>query len=331
MSCGHQAGRGGGGPGGARSASDDVFSVASRCEGMSLPFCVSVLRLCGAWHDRRRDRTVVRWAERLRTSLVASLLAAMVVSQAVEVRNSRRDLTRVTGVSCILLLVVSSAGKLLLVSSARAEICELEERRAGHRLPRAVEGRSKRLAACYFGLSSVLVVFWCCAPARSRRALPQMAWYPFDVSRSPYYEITYAAQVAGSVLFSAITVAADTLFFVLTIKDFADSITRIKFLLYLTTASFEVFLFCWYGSNLIQESSRVREAAFLSSWPERSGRHQQAVTLVMLASQRPRRLTVGKFRVLSLETFVALLNLSYSLFLVLREVYGRNKDGKITT
>nr|CAD7573414.1 unnamed protein product [Timema californicum] len=128
-----------------------------------------------------------------------------------------------------------------------------------------------------------------------------------------------------------------------------------KFAVYFITALFQIFLYCWYGDLLLSKSSGIQEAAYNSAWPEGSRRFKQSIGLIILRAQRPACVTVGKFRVVSLETFVSsgkptpsspdrdsnldlpvlssraqhdkrLLNVSYSMFVVLRQIYDRNEN-----
>nr|QJX74286.1 odorant receptor 6 [Ceracris kiangsu] len=97
--------------------------------------------------------------------------------------------------------------------------------------------------------------------------------------------------------------------------------TLFRYSVYFTAAAIQLLLFCWYGEVLITKSERVSEAAMGCGWTEARGRRfTSSALLIMTRAQRPLALTGGKFYVVSLKTFVQLLNASYSFFAVLRQL-----------
>nr|CAD7448550.1 unnamed protein product [Timema bartmani] len=84
-----------------------------------------------------------------------------------------------------------------------------------------------------------------------------------------------------------------------------DGSNFLKFTIYFITALFEIFLYCWYGDLLLSKSTGIQEAAYNSAWPEGSRRFKQSIGLIIVRAQRTACVTVGKFRVVSLETFVS--------------------------
>ncbi|XP_049832274.1 odorant receptor 43a-like [Schistocerca gregaria] len=94
-----------------------------------------------------------------------------------------------------------------------------------------------------------------------------------------------------------------------------------RYCVYFTGAAIQLLIFCWYGEVLITKSERVSEAAMGCGWTEVRGRHFKSSALIlMIRAQRPLALTGSKFYVISLKTFVQLLNASYSFFAVLRQL-----------
>ncbi|RLZ02204.1 Odorant receptor 39 [Cephus cinctus] len=81
---------------------------------------------------------------------------------------------------------------------------------------------------------------------------------------------------------------------------------------------YQIFIYCWHGNELWLQSESVLRMSFTSNWWEHNRRYKKALQMVMLRASRPVILTAGKLLKLSLETFVAILRVSYSLFTVLK-------------
>nr|ALD51471.1 odorant receptor 27 [Locusta migratoria] len=93
-----------------------------------------------------------------------------------------------------------------------------------------------------------------------------------------------------------------------------------KFGCYLSVMLAQLFVYCWFGDDLITESEKV-SAAVYSVVPSLQGcptSVKRSLLLVMRRAQRPLRLTAGGFFDLSRESFVQVLNVSYSFFAILR-------------
>ncbi|XP_049764454.1 odorant receptor Or2-like [Schistocerca cancellata] len=89
---------------------------------------------------------------------------------------------------------------------------------------------------------------------------------------------------------------------------------------YLLTAFSMLFVYCWFGDDLISESERLALSAYdaATSLQECPTSTKRSLMLLMLRAQRPLRITAGGFFALSRESFVAVLNASYSFFAILR-------------
>ncbi|XP_049940821.1 odorant receptor Or2-like [Schistocerca serialis cubense] len=89
---------------------------------------------------------------------------------------------------------------------------------------------------------------------------------------------------------------------------------------YLLTAFSMLFVYCWFGDDLISESEKLALSAYdaATSLQECPTSTKRSLMLLMLRAQRPLRITAGGFFALSRESFVAILNASYSYFGILR-------------
>ncbi|XP_049962187.1 putative odorant receptor 71a [Schistocerca serialis cubense] len=110
--------------------------------------------------------------------------------------------------------------------------------------------------------------------------------------------------------------------FVLTTRK-SDLSTLAKFGMTLESYLFENLLYCWYGNNLIEQSERLPFSAYSSRWPAGGRRFRQTLRILALRAGRPLHITVGSLYTLSRQTFLHLLNGSYSLFAVLHHLNSK--------
>ncbi|XP_049835068.1 odorant receptor Or2-like [Schistocerca gregaria] len=89
---------------------------------------------------------------------------------------------------------------------------------------------------------------------------------------------------------------------------------------YLLNTLFELFVYCWFGDDLIFKSENVASSAYdaVPSLQECPTGIKRSLLLLMLRAQRPLRISAGGFFALCRESFVSVLNVSYSFFTILR-------------
>ncbi|XP_049835065.1 odorant receptor Or2-like [Schistocerca gregaria] len=107
----------------------------------------------------------------------------------------------------------------------------------------------------------------------------------------------------------------------------ADGLQQIgKFGTHLFTILAELFIYCWFGDELITESENVALAAYdaATSLQDSPVSIKRSLVLLMQRAQRPLCITAGGFFPLSRESFVAVLNVSYSFVAILRNF--KNED-----
>lgn len=92
----------------------------------------------------------------------------------------------------------------------------------------------------------------------------------------------------------------------------------IGMLTYMCCMTYQIFIFCWHGNELHLHSVRIVLAAYSSSWFSGTEGFKRALQIVMLRAQRPFTLSAGRIMLLSLDTFVQIMRMSYSFFTVLR-------------
>ncbi|XP_037950011.1 odorant receptor 85b-like [Teleopsis dalmanni] len=85
----------------------------------------------------------------------------------------------------------------------------------------------------------------------------------------------------------------------------------------------ELFLYCWCGNDVFEQSKEVSTSGYGVSWYKYDQRFQKSLIIFLANAQRPFVFTAGGFMNLSLPSFAGIITKSYSLIALLRQVYGR--------
>ncbi|XP_076246661.1 odorant receptor 10 [Calliopsis andreniformis] len=88
--------------------------------------------------------------------------------------------------------------------------------------------------------------------------------------------------------------------------------------MYMCCMTYQIFIFCWHGNELYLHSASVVLATYWSDWWNESQNFKRAIQIIMVRAQKPLILTAGNIMELSLQTFVRILRMSYSIFTVLQ-------------
>ncbi|XP_013164261.1 PREDICTED: odorant receptor Or1-like [Papilio xuthus] len=89
---------------------------------------------------------------------------------------------------------------------------------------------------------------------------------------------------------------------------------------YLLNMMFQVFVYCYQGNQLSEESVGVCESAYAAPWHTFSTPLRRSLLVVMSRSRRAVRISAGGFTALSLASFTSIIKASYSLFTLLQQV-----------
>nr|QJX74349.1 odorant receptor 72 [Ceracris kiangsu] len=73
-------------------------------------------------------------------------------------------------------------------------------------------------------------------------------------------------------------------------------------------------LFCLYGQSLIDHSERLLDSAFSCGWPAGDRRFCSALIIFMQQASQPLKIRVGKIVTLSRNSFLQIMNVSYTIF-----------------
>nr|XP_026492129.1 odorant receptor Or1-like [Vanessa tameamea] len=288
-----------------------------------------------------------------------------------------------------------------MLEETNDELCN-ESRQTGIEIVRSCDRETtKQLFVCIV-LSYTTAIGW--ASTAEKNQLPLRAWYPYDTSKTPAYQLTYAHQTIALSLAATMNICMDTLvtslicqcrcrlrLLALSLRtlchdlDFSEkgamtdasstivserlqncvvrhqtilaqtkllqncfsesifaqfcvsmiilcvtayqlafestSLARvISMVAYLTVMMLQVFLYCYQGNQLVEESESVSGAAYECPWYILSIPIRQSLLLVMTRTRRAARLTAAGFTEISLSTFMSIIKASYTFFTVLQQM-----------
>ncbi|XP_049940824.1 odorant receptor Or2-like [Schistocerca serialis cubense] len=127
--------------------------------------------------------------------------------------------------------------------------------------------------------------------------------------------------LGGMLLGQSLSIGASICFQLFQLATSAESLAEAgKFGCYLSVMLAQLFVYCWFGDELITESENVSTVVYstvtsLQGYPVSLKR---SLLLMMTRAQRPLHITAAGFFDLSRESFVKVLNVSYSFFAILR-------------
>uniref|UniRef100_A0A1I8P655 Odorant receptor n=1 Tax=Stomoxys calcitrans TaxID=35570 RepID=A0A1I8P655_STOCA len=84
----------------------------------------------------------------------------------------------------------------------------------------------------------------------------------------------------------------------------------------------ELFVYCWFGNEVFEQSKTLATSGFNSSWYLFDRRYRTSLLIFLTNAQRPFIFTAGGFMGLSLPSFAGILSKSYSYIALLRQIYG---------
>nr|AII01061.1 odorant receptor [Dendrolimus houi] len=388
------------------------MNIITRNVNLSVSISLTVLRVVGFWapDDLGPDQKILYHC--LTACSFMYLLGIYLIIQVVDLFQIWGDLPLMTGTAFLLFTNLAQVTKILNILCRRNRIQAIIED-ADEVLKRVSKGEAKKIVkSCnketsllqlmYFISTVVTTLGW--ASSAEKGKLPLRAWYPYNTSKSPAYELTYVHQVSALFIAAYLNVGKDTLvasliaqcrcrlrLLALSFKTLCEGLQvgekglltpdqelvaskRLRLLViehqavlseavqlqncfseptfaqftvsliiicvtafqlvsqtgnmvrllsmgtYLLNMMFQVFIYCYQGNQLSEESSEIAGAAYQCPWYTRSPKFRKALLTVMVRSRRVAKLTAGGFTTLSLASFMAIIKASYSLFTLLQQV-----------
>nr|QNH68028.1 odorant receptor 1 [Apriona germarii] len=115
---------------------------------------------------------------------------------------------------------------------------------------------------------------------------------------------------------------------ILSFVIFKTAVTPIKSMQFLKMATYsflmmtQISLFCYYGQKVLNSSSTVAEACFMSKWYNCSLRIQKHLVIVMNRGNQPVIMKAGQFP-LTLQTLMSIWSSAYSFLTILMQMYRK--------
>ncbi|XP_028161527.1 odorant receptor 85b-like isoform X1 [Ostrinia furnacalis] len=90
---------------------------------------------------------------------------------------------------------------------------------------------------------------------------------------------------------------------------------------FLSSVLLQILMLSVFGEKLIEESTKVGDAAYNSKWYEVDQKTKKTILIIMTRSSKPQQLTAYKFSVISYGSFTKIISTSWSYFTILKTVY----------
>nr|AJO62236.1 olfactory receptor OR17 [Tenebrio molitor] len=110
-----------------------------------------------------------------------------------------------------------------------------------------------------------------------------------------------------------------SMFLVTIVTPFSEEFFSFAF--YGFSASFEIFIYCWFANEIQVKSDQVPLSAFQSDWLGASEEAKKSLIIFMANAQRPLKISALNLVDLSLNTFLKILKTSWSYFALVSQLH----------
>ncbi|XP_033175465.1 odorant receptor Or1-like [Bombus impatiens] len=83
---------------------------------------------------------------------------------------------------------------------------------------------------------------------------------------------------------------------------------------YLCCMLMQVYLYCWFGNEVTLKSNKVRDAIYDMDWTMLPTEVMKSLLLILIRTDRPVKMTSGHVVVLSSQSFVSIMKMTYSSY-----------------
>ncbi|XP_059623000.1 odorant receptor 4-like [Phlebotomus argentipes] len=97
---------------------------------------------------------------------------------------------------------------------------------------------------------------------------------------------------------------------------------KLRFVMMLMVLLAQIFLLCWYGQELVDNSQAISDAAYECKWYASSRKFRKLLLNVLHHTQIPQKLVAMHFWDITLQSFTNLVSASWSYFALLNTIYG---------
>ncbi|XP_049873096.1 odorant receptor Or1-like [Pectinophora gossypiella] len=392
------------------------MTVLIRNVNTSISMSLTVLKLVGFWApEGMAERKKIMYYCYSCFSFMF-LLGTYLIIQIVDLFMIWGNLPLMTGTAFVLFTNLAQTVKIVNILAKREKIQKIiydaddvlrkEDTEEGIKIVKRCNRETMILQVLYLSLTLITTTGW--ATSAEKGQLPLRAWYPYNTSKSPAFELTYLHQVGAINIAACLNVGKDTLVSALiaqcrcrlqllglSLKTLCKDMKMSKKLVYtqdqeavaaerlrkcvaqhqaalqtavdlqacfsiptflqffisliiicvtafqlvsqtgnlvrlmsmgtyLLNMMFQVFIYCYQGHHLSEESADVAVSAYECPWYACSVRLRRDILVIMTRTRRLARITAGGFTTLSLASFMSIIKASYSLFTLLQQVNEEN-------
>ncbi|XP_043465787.1 odorant receptor 4-like [Leptopilina heterotoma] len=110
-------------------------------------------------------------------------------------------------------------------------------------------------------------------------------------------------------------------YLIITTMDAVDFVLIAKYILFISLILVQSFAICYSGEMLLTKSSEIPQSICDCAWYQTSPEKVKLLLFIIMRTQQPMSLSVGKFTELSIKSFTKILQTSFSYLSVLRTAY----------
>ncbi|XP_065073969.1 odorant receptor 83a [Ochlerotatus camptorhynchus] len=108
-------------------------------------------------------------------------------------------------------------------------------------------------------------------------------------------------------------------------QDSLSAMKLMNIMEYFVLTMTELFLFCYLGQTLINQSSKVGDALMTTPWYEGGATFRRRVVFILMASQKALKLTAFKMYRLDFETYFTVLKTAFSYYTLLKKLQSGHR------
>ncbi|XP_062139635.1 odorant receptor 2a [Drosophila sulfurigaster albostrigata] len=101
------------------------------------------------------------------------------------------------------------------------------------------------------------------------------------------------------------------------VADSHDLSAMILSLVFFSAVTLEVFIICYFGDRMRTQSEALLNAFYACNWMDQNTRFKRNLIITLMRTQRPSYILAGGYIAVTLETFVQVNRLTYSVFTLL--------------
>ncbi|XP_051176510.1 uncharacterized protein LOC127291423 [Leptopilina boulardi] len=87
---------------------------------------------------------------------------------------------------------------------------------------------------------------------------------------------------------------------------------------YIITMSYQILIYCWQGNELYLQNESLGTAIYIGNWWKLSLRNKRDLQFIMIRTRKPLIVTANFLIKLTIETFMSIMQTSYSMYALLR-------------